>query len=123
MFRTVIREAAKKGPNFAGHYTIADWGCGTACESLATIDAESGAVFDGPFGKLPKAALYYGSNVDEDKTDLFYRLDSRLLVARGCPNFTACAEYYYEWTGARFRLLAHTPMKSLPGSEAQPGRK
>ena len=123
MFRTVIGEAVKKGPNFAGHYTIADWGCGTACESIAIIDAESGTVFDGPFGKLPKAAFYYGPNVDEDKTDLDYHLDSRLFVARGCPNFTACGAYYYEWTGAAFRLLANVPMKALPGSESQSGRK
>jgi hypothetical protein len=45
LLRTQIREAARKGPNFAGHYTIAEWGCGTSCVSLAVIDAETGVVF------------------------------------------------------------------------------
>jgi len=28
-FCTTLRREAKAGPNFAGHYTIATWGCGT----------------------------------------------------------------------------------------------
>lgn len=113
MFRTVIEEATKNGPNFAGRYTIADWGCGTSCESVAVIDAETGAVYDGPFGQLPKAVLYYGDALRYDRDangryiydDLSYRLNSRLLVARGCPNFKDCAAYFYEWTGSEFKLL------------------
>ena len=120
MFRTIIWEATRNGPNFAGHYTIAEWGCGTGCETIAIVDAKSGAVFDGPFGKLPKAPLYLGPHVDEDKTGMSYRLDSRLFVVRGCPNFTACGEYYYEWTASEFKLLLHTPIAPLPGSEEPP---
>jgi hypothetical protein len=119
-FRTVIREAAQRGPNFAGHYRIAEWGCGTGCESIAIVDAGSGVVYDGPFGRLPKALVYLGPNVDEDKTGMSYRLDSRLFVVRGCPNFTACGEYYYEWTGGGFKLLRETPITPLPGSD--PGK-
>src|SRR5713226_8033300 len=52
MFRTMIREGAAKGPNFAGHYTIAEWGCGSSCVSIAIIDAKDGSVYDGPFGFL-----------------------------------------------------------------------
>ena len=40
-FRTRIRDGASRGPNFAGHYTIADWGCGTSCVSIAVVDARS----------------------------------------------------------------------------------
>jgi hypothetical protein len=29
LYRTNIRNAAKEGPNFAGHCTIAEWGCGS----------------------------------------------------------------------------------------------
>src|SRR5215472_4297169 len=52
MFRTQIRDAARKGPNFAGHYTIAEWGCGSGCVSLAVVDAVSGKVFAAPFKNL-----------------------------------------------------------------------
>ncbi len=113
LFRTRIREGAKEGPNFAGHYTIADWGCGTACESMVVIDAQTGAVYEGPFGQLPNAVLDYGEALRYDRDasgnylydDLSYRLNSRLLIARGCPNFKDCGTYFFEWTGSRFRLL------------------
>ncbi len=39
-YRTQIREGAAKGPNFAGHYTIAEWGCGSSCVSIAIIDVK-----------------------------------------------------------------------------------
>src|ERR1017187_992702 len=31
MYRTMIRQETAKGPDFAGHYKVAKWGCGTAC--------------------------------------------------------------------------------------------
>jgi hypothetical protein len=51
-FRTIIQRGAAKGPNFAGQYTIATWGCGTGCVSMAIIDAKDGSVRDGPFSDL-----------------------------------------------------------------------
>jgi hypothetical protein len=113
LFRTQITEGARNGPNFAGHYTIAEWGCGTSCVSLAVVDAETGIVSEGPFGTLPQALLAYGSALRYDRNakgeyqydELSYRLDSRLLIARGCPNDTKCAAYFYEWTGTQFKLL------------------
>jgi hypothetical protein len=47
-FRTVLRQFAQ-GPNFAGHFTLAMWGCGAACSTVAVIDAKSGAVVFAPF--------------------------------------------------------------------------
>jgi hypothetical protein len=113
LFRTRISEAARNGPNFAGHYTIAEWGCGTSCVSVAVIDAETGSVQEGPFGRLPNALLAYGKALRYDRDskgkyqneELSYRLNSRLLIARGCPNDANCAAYFYEWTGTQFKLL------------------
>lgn len=45
LFRTQIREAAKKPPDFAGHYRFAIWGCGTWCVGGAIIDFQSGEIF------------------------------------------------------------------------------
>src|SRR5512143_3606792 len=52
LFRTRIREAAAKGPNFAGHHTIAEWGCGSGCIMISLIDATSGVVYESPFRRL-----------------------------------------------------------------------
>ncbi len=39
LYRSVLREGAKKSANFAGHYTVVAWGCGLGAMSMAVIDA------------------------------------------------------------------------------------
>ena len=101
MFRTRIREGAAKGPNFAGHYTIADWGCGMGCISIAIVDAKDGRTYDAPF-----TALAWGVPMMKESVEpLAFKLDSRLLIVRGCPEEENCGSYFYEWTGSRFKLI------------------
>src|SRR5215217_5907367 len=45
MYRTMLRGSAKQGVNFAGHYIIVTWGCGSDCHSFAIIDAKTGNVY------------------------------------------------------------------------------
>jgi hypothetical protein len=45
-YRTKLREGAKAGPNFAGHYTIVTYGCGTQCQDNWVIDAKTGKIID-----------------------------------------------------------------------------
>lgn len=106
LFRTMIREGAKVGPNFAGHYTVVQWGCGTACISYAIIDARSGEVFH-------PAAL---QNVDQfeveidtpehpDADMLQFNLASRLIVAYGATDMKHRGISYFEWRDNQLRLL------------------
>ena len=44
-YRTNLRNAAKEGVNFAGHYILTTWGCGTNCSQTAIIDARNSRVF------------------------------------------------------------------------------
>ena len=46
MYRTRIRNgvAAGAGPNFAGHYFVISWGCGSNCAMMAMVDARTGEV-------------------------------------------------------------------------------
>jgi hypothetical protein len=55
--RTMIRQGARNGPNFAGHYTVASWGCGTECQMHAVLDARTGKVVT--FGVLSSFGLGY----------------------------------------------------------------
>src|SRR5208282_3369622 len=110
LFRTRIREGASKGPNFAGHYTIAEWGCGSGCISIALVDAADGTVFKVPFDVLGwgmPLMEYEGRYAPnrEGFAPLSYRLDSRLLIVRGCPEDQNCASYFYEWKGPQFKLI------------------
>ena len=106
LFRTRIREGASKGPNFAGHYTIAEWGCGTSCVSIAVVDAKSGNIYSGPFGILGYGGVLRYADVSEEQYEpLSYKLKSRLFVVRGCPEDENCATYFYEWKGSQFELI------------------
>lgn len=107
LFRTKIREGAEGGPNFAGHLTIVEWGCGSSCVSIAIVDAKTGNVNDGPFNILGYGVILdYADGKDEP---LSYKLDSRLLIVRGCPEDRNCAEYFYEWNGPGLRLIQKRP--------------
>lgn len=120
-FRTAIRRSVAKGPNFAGRFTIAEWGCGTGCIQVVVVDNESGDVYESPFGTLPKAALCLGANPDEDRTGITYRLDSSLLIVRGCSsNWKDCRAVSYDWTGAEFKVLRATPMRPVFGCDWGP---
>jgi len=107
MFRTQIREAAKKGPNFAGHYTVAEWGCGSGCVALAVVDAITGRIIAAPSGTLA-LPLPEGANGREYQGPV-YKVNSRLFIADGCPGEVKCGTYYYEWKANRFKLLRYDP--------------
>ncbi len=113
VFRTRIREGAANGPNFAGHYTIAAWGCGSFCVSFALVDAANGTVYAPPFSILgygdPQQYEAEDSPSKNEANQLVFRLNSRLLVVKGCPEDKSCATYFYEWTGSRFKLIRKVP--------------
>jgi hypothetical protein len=106
-YRTRIREGAAKGPNFAGHYTIAQWGCGSSCVSGVVVDAQTGAIHDLPFNILGFGVLILFQDgqrsSDEAFEPLSFGLGSRLLVIHGCPEDGACGAFYYEFTGTKGR--------------------
>jgi hypothetical protein len=94
MFRTMIRQGAAAGPNFAGRYSVAQWGCGSGCVSMALVDAKTGVVFDVPFEALAFWPGYEYQDVSEDPTPdklgARFRLNSRLFVIRGCKDELDC---------------------------------
>src|SRR5579883_713391 len=107
-YRTTIRSAAQDGPDFAGKFKVAQWGCGSGCFGIFIIDEQSGSVYDAPFHIASlQPSLVYQDQPDKSPFDdpLQYRLDSRLFVLHGCPEEEDCASYFYEWTGTALKLL------------------
>jgi len=116
-FRTMIRTGAADGPNFAGHFTVVEWGCGAGCVSVVVADAASGEIHRAPFKSLGwqprKYEGKYKSN-DDKFEQLAYRLDSRLLVVRGCLDESdKCASYFWEWNGGQFKLIKTIPAEVI----------
>lgn len=101
-FRTEIQTQAAKGPNFAGHYTVAKWGCGAPCLSFVIVDARTGSVYNPGF---PVACA--DKNVVDSSVD--FRLSSRLIVATSISRAGVCGYNYYVWNGSTLRLLHFEP--------------
>jgi hypothetical protein len=46
LFRTAITEQVAEGANFAGHYVVSTWGCGTNCIGYAVVDVKTGDIIE-----------------------------------------------------------------------------
>jgi len=51
-FRTQFRNAATKPPNFAGHYRVTTWGCGTDCLQGGIVNLLTGELMPLPHSKI-----------------------------------------------------------------------
>jgi len=98
----MIRIQASKGPNFAGHFTLAYWGCGSPCLSFVIIDAVSGAIYE--FKESVACA-------DENRMDasVDFKLESRLVIATGFSEKLGCGNSFYEWNGKELTLIHFEP--------------
>lgn len=105
-YRTVLRNQSKAGPNFAGHYTIVTFGCGTSCAGIAVVDAQTGYVY---FPQNLHHVFWegwwhkpYGPQ---------FKLNSRLLIVYGQVNGEdePYGISYYEWKRSDFHLLRFEP--------------
>ncbi|HYX72693.1 MAG TPA: hypothetical protein VE732_07980 [Nitrososphaera sp.] len=107
-FRTNLRNAAREAVNFAGHYILTTWGCGTNCSQSAIIDARNGRVF---FPDQLEGAGFGFCELPDDTEPIVYKANSRLLVLSGFKGGDLnlengrCGIYYLEWTGTKFRQV------------------
>ena len=93
-FRTMIRHGSDSHVEFAGHYTVPRWGCGTECNAFVVVDSINGTVFAG-FGVngLPPSWLEkHGGNAVQR---MEFHPNSRLLKVNACPNEENCGLYDY----------------------------
>jgi hypothetical protein len=115
MYRTVLRGWASEPINFAGHYIVATWGCGTSCTQIAVIDALTGKVFHPPGVRTNSVVdVHEGLLVDGDPSPrradfgaLRYRADSRLLILIGTPENRAEQRgiSYFVWENDGLRRI------------------
>jgi len=107
MFRTMLRNTASLGANFAGHYAVNWWGCGTECMRIGVVNLKTGDVYLSPFAAQ--------AGIDS-------RVGSRLLVVN--PPARLKAEFgdgplpafyfqtrYYLWQGGKLVLIYPAELK------------
>lgn len=99
-FREAVEFNVRKGANFAGAFTIVQTSCGTGCSYVVVVDDRTGKIFE----DLPFRVVVVGG--PHEYGGLSFRLDSRLLVIEGVVDGSGSpTRSYYEWEGARFRLI------------------
>jgi hypothetical protein len=99
MFRTRLREASREKPNFAGHYILTFWGCGTSCVMGAVVDAKTGRVYWWNF-----TVCCWPNDVDDKFEPIEYRLNSSLIVFSGARNEKEgdVGAHFYRFDRGRF---------------------
>lgn len=107
-YRTRLTEGLRDLPvNFAGHYVMVTWGCGTTCLDGGMVDARSGEAT-----ALPFLLDSFGSFEVEIDDPLLFSADSRLVIMLG--RLRAVDEiprqYFFEWVGDKLEPLCHAPV-------------
>ena len=89
-FITRIKDGCKEtGVNFAGHYTIIEWGCGALCQEMAIVDRITGQII---YSQIPFDTV-------DGHSGTTYKIDNRMLII----NTEALSEFdEYESVYRRF---------------------
>ena len=108
-FRDAVLDEVSRGVNFAGHYAIVQWSCGSGCRSIAVVDVATGAMYrQMPYHSLLVGPFRSDSGALKQCEGLQFRVGSRLLIAEGCfdtadgPGKGYCGREYFEWRDGRF---------------------
>lgn len=112
-YRTLLRNAAKETPDFAGNMVVAQWGCGSGCVRLAMVNVLTGEVY------FPDFDMFYPDSSSDDSliegVAFYYWPDSNLFITIGSQEGWADKPgvYYYKWTGKALKLLKVVKEKEL----------
>jgi len=114
LYRTTLGAEVANGPNFAGDYTLAAWGCGHDCTTAAIVAARNGRVFfPAQLRRIGTAQVgtWDGGRALRYRGLRFCR-DSRLLALVGRSGGHE-GTTYFEWTGTALREI---PVEAAPGA-------
>jgi hypothetical protein len=100
-YRSVLRQQMSEGANFAGHYKVAVWGCGSSCAMFAVVNLNTGRVIT-PMTVYSVSGVHLGADdflpeSDSREWGFRYKKNSHLLVLVGTMNEDESMEgaFYY----------------------------
>ncbi|MBI4807834.1 MAG: hypothetical protein HY799_02630 [Nitrosomonadales bacterium] len=123
-FRGQLSHWARSKPNFAGHYILATWGCGTDCVSITVIDTKTGNIYF-PDGMTTNVSvnvherLLDGNELWHQPGSVKFQADSRLLILIGMPEERAENRgiSFYVWENNKFKQVRHIHKSWYPESK------
>lgn len=101
-FRTRLRDTASGKPNFAGHYILGLWGCGSGCVMGGVVDAKTGQVT-----MLPFTVCCWRDDIPDDFQPIDVRVDSNLVIVEGAidENYSDNGKRYFTFQNGRFTKI------------------
>lgn len=115
-YRTRLREAAQGGPNFARHYSVTVFGCGSGgCIIGGVVDLHTGVAIE-----FPQTTTQSLQSEDVEGAGVRYDIDSKLIVFRGFADegdYPVANAYVLE-NGA-FRLVSSVPLDLKIAEDAE----
>jgi len=118
------------GPNFAGHYRVVNWGCGTGCLMMVVVDLKTGTVYPPPMSAGTSGNNQIGiPNLGMGWGDFDFRVDSRLFIMKTCPwgsldrnsapyrGHGFCGRSYFVIEPRGFHLIQRVAEELLPPPE------
>ena len=115
--RSTLGAEAANGPNFAGNFTVAAWGCGYSCSAAAVVNLVNGRVAFP--NELRRISTRYVRDWVSDRPlryrGMRFNPNSRLLIVIGSATGDETDEsaVFYEWTGGGLRYLETVPRSRL----------
>ncbi len=114
-YRTVLRLAITEGPNFAGHYRLIHWGCGTSCAMFAVVNLKTGRVITPEGFSAVSGVNFYDDeflpDTESDGWGFRHKSVSKLLVVAGAllsENDSKEGAFYFLLNGETLRLIHST---------------
>jgi|GEM_PF-3811330 len=101
-FRTRIRNGLSAGPNFAGHFSMIEIGCGTSCRFAFVADAKNGEVFSFPYG-----------GEEQYEMELLFNANSRLVKVTWMQDSGTCIQQDLVFDGRDFEVVAEVTFARL----------
>jgi hypothetical protein len=95
LYITRIKDECAKGINFAGHYTLVIWGCGSPCQSGVIIDRKTGKIFGGYDSTL-------GSEFKKDSKMIIKNIGAIDTKSNLIDVCAFCEVSHEVWTGIEF---------------------
>jgi hypothetical protein len=92
-YRTMIRQGVEDGPDFAGHWSLVQVGCGTGCSTTYMVDHATGEVLPFPYGP------------ERNGVGLVHDVASRLVQVSWLRADGLCERHDLVWEGGRFRMV------------------
>jgi hypothetical protein len=103
LYRSQIRRIAAQKPNFAGHYSVGTWGCGSECLHFAIVDAQTGKVY---YNQAQHCDWTFGLTTREIAKPIEFHLSSRLLILDGSVGGDGkYSPHYFKFVQGRLVVL------------------